>query len=213
MNLANVIVIDDDAFVRSSLTAALKAYGITVVGSGQDFSTALALCNQFSVDVAVIDLDLGPGPTGVDICHSLRNKFQSIGLILLTSYTNPKIADPNMPALPKGTKFVSKSNLENFQVLINEIISSKLKPYSGNKIKPSKSILTNAQLEVLKMVAEGYSTNEIASQRKVSAKAIECLIAKIHKELGLNKSNRLNQRVQLTRAFFKLSGKKPPGAT
>lgn len=212
MNLANVIVIDDDAFVRGSLTAGLRAFGINVVGTGQNFATALELCQTEKVDVAILDLDLGAGPTGIDIGNSLRKKFDSIGLILLTSYTNPKIADPNMPALAKGTRFISKSNLDNFQLLVNEIFSARVKPLSNSNKAFGKNLLSPVQLEVLKKVAEGLSTSEIARQRGVSQKAIEGLIAKIHKELRLEKSKSLNQRVQLTRAYFKLSGKNPPGA-
>lgn len=211
MNLANVIVIDDDAFVRSSLTAALKSYGITVIGTGQDFATALSLCETTPIDVAIIDLDLGPGPSGVQICHSLRQSFPQLGLILLTSYTELKIADPNMPNLPRGTKFLSKSNLSNFQILINNILAAKAKPLAKSNTIPSKSQLTTTQLEVLKMLAEGLTSTEIASRRDVSVKAIEGIISKIHRELGLEKSKIFNQRVQLTRAYFKLTGKNPPG--
>jgi len=212
MNLANVIIIDDDAFVRSSLTAALKSYGISVIGVGQNFSQAKQFCEQAKVDVAIVDLDLGPGPSGVQICHSLRQKFSHLGLILLTSYTDPKIADPNLPSLPRGTRFLSKSNLSNFQVLINEILAAKAKPLAKSIPLINKSQLTLTQLEVLKMLAEGLSSTEIAIRRMVTVKAIEGVIAKIHKELGLEKSKSFNQRVQLTRAYFKLSGKNPPGA-
>ena len=212
MSFANVIVIDDDAFVRSSLTAGLKNYGIDVVGSGQNFQTALDLFKKHQVDVAIVDLDLGPGPNGVDICHSLRKNFPAIGLLLLTSYTDPKIADPNMPNLPRGTRFLSKNNLTDFQILVNEILAAKIKPLAKTQRSSDKHILTAVQLQVLKMVAEGLSSQEIAEQRNVSVKAIEGIISKIHQVLGLEKAKRFNQRVQLTRAYFKLSGRKPPGA-
>ncbi len=212
MNYAKVIVIDDDAFVRSSLTAGLKSYGIEVVGSGQNYLSALDLCKNNKIDVAIVDLDLGPGPNGVDICHSLRKNFSTIGLLLLTSYTDPKIADPTMPSLPKGTRFLSKNNLIDFQFLVNEILASKIKPLAKIHRISQKNTLTSVQLQVLKMVAEGLSTLEIAERRKVSVKAVEGVISKIHQELGLEKTKRFNQRVQLTRAYFKLSGRKPPGA-
>jgi DNA-binding NarL/FixJ family response regulator len=211
MNLADVIVIDDDAFVRSSLTAGLKAYGVNVVGTGQTFASAFEFCTSHKVDVAIVDLDLGQGPSGFDICQSLRRHFPGIGLILLTSYTNLQIADPNMPILPKGTRFLTKSNLNDFQILINEILSVKRKPLSSNKRISNKGTLTSTQIEVLRMLAEGLSTNEIATRRGVSSKAIEGMIAKIHHVLNLEKSKTLNQRVQLARAYFKLSGKSLPG--
>ncbi len=212
MQIANVIIIDDDAFVRSSLTAAFKGFGINVIGSGKNYADALKLCQMNQVDVAIIDFDLGAGPSGIDICNFLRKQFNKIGLILLTSYTDLHIADPTMPTLPKGTRFLSKSNLENFQILIKEVFAAKQKPLASIVFKPNRSGLTQVQLEVLRLIADGYSSSEIAAQRNVSIKAIESSISKIHRQLGLSKSKRLNQRVQLARAFFRLSGKQPPGA-
>jgi DNA-binding NarL/FixJ family response regulator len=212
MSLAHVVIIDDDPFVRSSLSAGFKGFGINVVGSGQNFSQAIEFCRNNKVEVIVIDLDLGPGPNGVDISHSIRKEFPQIGLVLLTSYTDPKMADPNMPQLPKGMRFISKSNLVDFQSLINEVLIAKIKPLKSVINIKSKQMLTDAQLEVLKLVSSGLSTQEIASRRGVSEKAIEGLIAKIHSQLGLEKNRSFNQRVQLTRAYLKLTGKQPPSA-
>ena len=212
MIIAHAVVIDDDAFVRSSLTAGFRSFGIKVVGTAQNFADALDICKKNSVDVAIVDFDLGPGPNGIDICYSLRKIFPDIGLILLTSYRNPKIADPHMLPMPKGTRFISKTDLGDFQILANEVIAVKAKPLSKTFRFVEKSSLTSIQLEVLRMVSEGLSTLEIANRRQVSVKAIEGVISKIHSILNLEKSKSQNQRVQLTRAYLKLSGKKPPGA-
>jgi DNA-binding NarL/FixJ family response regulator len=212
VNIANAIVIDDDAFVRSSLTAGFRPFGIHVVGTAENFAGAIEICLNKSIDVAIVDFDLGPGPNGVDICYSLRKHFPAIGLVLLTSYRNPKIADPYMLPLPKGTRFISKTDLGDFQILVNEVIAAKTKPISKTFRFTEKSALTSVQLEVLRLVSEGLSSSEIAERRQVSVKAIEGVISKIHSTLKLEKSKSLNQRIQLARAFFKLSGRKPPGA-
>lgn len=210
MKIASVIIIDDDAFVRSSLTAALNGFGLNVVGTGQTFSVAMSLCKTNPVDVAIIDFDLGHGPNGFDICVALRKQFPEIGLVLLTSYTDLNYAEPNLPSLPKGTRFITKSNLSDFQLLTSAILSAKHKPLETTKTFRKKSQLTITQIEVLRMLSEGLSTNEIANRRGVSIKAVEGIISKIHNKLGLEKSKSLNQRVQLARAFFNLSGKNLP---
>ena len=212
MKLGNVVVIDDDPFVRSSLTAGLKSFGVVVQSSGENFASVIDVVTKSEIDVAIVDLDLGPGPSGIDICKSLRKAKPKIGLVILTSYTDPKYADPHMQNLPKGTRFLSKTNLTDYQILLNEILIAKIKPLSSISNKFSKNPLTQTQIEVLKMVAEGLSTTEIAQRRGVTPKAIESIISKIHLLLGVEKTSRFNQRVQLAREYFKLSGKKPPGA-
>ena len=215
MELAKVLLIDDDLFTRSTLTAALAAKGIKVVASTDNAAEAVAIVESQSPDVAIVDLDLGPGPSGIDICHALRSKKSNIGLILLTSYTDPRIHDPSNFKLPKGCRFISKNQLTEMRILVEEIVIARNKPFA--QIKPSERSaetpkLTDIQLEVLIAVAQGFSSQEIANLRGVTLKAVEGIIAKTHDALGIKKSKSKNLRVQLARTYFEITGKKPPNA-
>lgn len=213
MALARVLLIDDDLFTRSSLTAALNGVGMNVVASAENGSSGIAAMKSSNPEVAVVDLDLGPGPSGIDISNALRMHNPLIGLVLLTSYTDPRVHDPSNSQLPKGCRFLSKTEMTDIRVLVQEILIARNKPLSVNKNKRSTvNRLTDSQLEVLIAVAHGLSSAEIAANRGVSVKAIEAMIAKIHSLLGITKSKSLNQRVQLARTYFQLSGRKPPGA-
>lgn len=213
MELASVVLIDDDLFTRTTLTAALAGSGINVLSVAENGSIGLEAVKNLNPDVVIADLDLGPGPSGIDICHAIRMTKPSIGLILLTSFTDPRIHDPANSSLPRGCRFVSKSGLQDIKVLVQEILIARNKPLQGSQLKKAReNLLSDTQIEVLIAVSQGLSTAEIASQRGVTEKAIEGMIAKIHSTLGISRSKSLNQRVQLARLYFKLSGKKPPGA-
>jgi DNA-binding NarL/FixJ family response regulator len=213
MELASVLLIDDDLFTRTALSAALSARGINVLAVTNTAADALEKLKTLDPEVAIVDLDLGPGPSGIDICHALRAFKPNLGLILLTSYTDPRIHDPSNSQLPKGCRFISKSELDDFKVLLEEIIIARNKPFAAPKPrKASNHKLTDVQLEVLIAVAQGLSSTEIAASRGVSVKAIEGIIAKTHSALGISKSKSINQRVQLARAYFQLTGKTPPNA-
>lgn len=213
MELASVVLIDDDLFTRTTLTAALAGSGISVLSVAENGSIGLEAVKNLNPDVVIADLDLGPGPSGIDICHAIRMTKPSIGLILLTSFTDPRIHDPANSSLPRGCRFVSKSELQDIKVLVQEILIARNKPLQGSQLKKAReNLLSDTQIEVLIAVSQGLSTAEIASQRGVTEKAIEGMIAKIHSTLGISRSKSLNQRVQLARLYFKLSGKKPPGA-
>ncbi|CAB4935686.1 unannotated protein [freshwater metagenome] len=213
MALASVLLIDDDMFTRTTLSAALSARGISVLACTDNAAMALESLLALNPDVAIVDLDLGPGPSGIDICHALRVHKPNLGLILLTSYTDPRIHDPSNSQLPKGCRFISKSELSDFKVIIEEIIISRNKPFAAATARKAADYkLTDIQLEVLIAVAQGLSSAQIATNRGVSVKAIEGIIAKTHTALGINKSKTLNLRVQLARAYFQLTGKMPPHA-
>lgn len=213
MALASVLLVEDDVFTRSTLSAALVGANFEVKAQVGKASDAIDAVKRFSIDVAIIDLDLGAGATGIDIAIALREHNPVIGIIILTSYTDPRVMNPHSRVLPKGSKFLTKSNLTDFAPLVRTILELKALPLSGKTEKRSEKVdFTANQLIVLQSVAEGLTTKEIASRTGVSEKAVEGTISRLHSMLDLPKDSSSNPRVQLARAYFALSGKKPPGA-
>ena len=211
--LASVLLVEDDVFTRSTLSAALVGANFEVKAQVGKASDAVDAVKRFSIDVAIIDLDLGAGATGIDIAIALREHNPIIGIIILTSYTDPRVMNPHSRVLPKGSKFLTKSNLTDFAPLVRTILELKALPLSGKTEKRSEKVdFTANQLIVLQSVAEGLTTKEIASRTGVSEKAVEGTISRLHSMLDLPKDSSSNPRVQLARAYFALSGKKPPGA-
>jgi len=211
--LASVLLVEDDVFTRSTLSAALVGANFEVKAQVGKASDAIDAVKRFSIDVAIIDLDLGAGATGIDIAIALREHNPIIGIIILTSYTDPRVMNPHSRVLPKGSKFLTKSNLTDFAPLVRTILELKALPLSGKTEKRSEKVdFTANQLIVLQSVAEGLTTKEIASRTGVSEKAVEGTISRLHSMLDLPKGSSSNLRVQLARAYFALSGKKPPGA-
>jgi DNA-binding NarL/FixJ family response regulator len=212
MALASVLLVEDDVFTRSTLAAALVGANFEVKAQVGKAADAIQAVRKFSIDVAIIDLDLGIGANGIDIAIALRDSNPRIGIIILTSYTDPRVVNPNSPELPKGSKFLTKSLLTVFSPLVRTILEVKVLPLSGETEKRiQKVVFTANQIIVLQGVAEGLTTKEIASRMGVSEKAIEGTITRLHSMLKLPKKSTLNPRVQLARAYFQLSGKKPPG--
>ena len=212
MATASVLLVEDDTFLRSTLGAALVGANIEVKGQVAKASDAIRAATKFSIDVAILDLDLGPGANGIDIAIALREINPRLGIIILTSYSDPRVANPNSLSLPKGSRFLTKSSLNDFSILIKAILELKNQPLSNkNASKIERVEFSENQLSVLQGVAEGLTTKEIAIRAGVSEKAIEGTITRLHLMLELPKKPFLNPRVQLARAYFQLSGKKPPG--
>ena len=212
MALASVLLIEDDVFSRSTLSAALVGANFEVKAEVANAKESLAAVKKFSIDVAIIDLDLGPGANGIDIAYVLREVNPQIGIIILTSYSDPRVANPDSLPLPKSAKFITKSKLTDIQPLTRAIVELKQHPNSKKSSTEENRVdLTENQLVVLQAVADGLTTKEIAKRLGVSEKAIEGTITRIHAVLELPKSDALNSRVQLARAYFELAGKKPPG--
>lgn len=212
MALARVILIEDDLFTRSTLSALLGHRGFEVVGQTESVEEALLIQDLYAPEVALVDLDLGPGPNGIDVATALRRVNPNIGIVMLTTFIDPRFTGTTNLPLPKGTRFLTKGELNDVSILVTSILQVTRNPLSPSRqLKRSSALLTEGQIEILRLVSEGHTTASIAITRGVSEKSIEATLARIHSSLGLIKTKQLNPRVQLTRAFLSLTGKKPTG--
>lgn len=201
-----VLIVEDDAFSRTTLVDALKRQGLTIVGTTDNAKDALTLAQEFEPNVALCDLDLGVGPTGLDVAHALRRISPNIGIIMLTSYRDPRLVDPKLPALPLGAILMNKKELTSMAILGMQINAAATHPKKKRKETWDKSgkfqSLSTVQIEILKAVADGRSTADIAKNREVSEQSIEKTIQRICRNLEIPATSDRSQRIQLVRAFF-----------
>jgi DNA-binding NarL/FixJ family response regulator len=211
MGLANVVIVEDDAFMRTMLSAALTAGGLLVQGSGSSAKFALDTQAAKKVEVAILDIDLGAGPTGVDVAYALREADPNIGIVLLTSFSDPRLSAAQGMRLPAGTRYLTKSTIQDLSKLLTIVLQAKFAPLKDVGTDGLGRLeLTMQQISALKLVASGATNGEIARQLEISEKAVEHLISRINDNLGLDKSTSVNTRVQLVRKFSDLTGGQLP---
>jgi DNA-binding NarL/FixJ family response regulator len=211
MGLANVVIVEDDAFTRTMLSAALTAGGLLVQGSGSTAKFALDTQAAKKVEVAILDIDLGAGPTGVDVAYALREADPNIGIVLLTSFSDPRLSAAQGMRLPAGTRYLTKSTIQDLSKLLTIVLQAKFAPLKDVGTDGLGRLeLTMQQISALKLVASGATNGEIARQLEISEKAVEHLISRINDNLGLDKSTSVNTRVQLVRKFSDLTGGQLP---
>ena len=207
VKLARVMIIDDDPFIRSTMESALRSSGFDTV-SFSNARESLASFRDFKPEIALLDLDLGIGPTGIDLAHALRKIDSQIGIIFLTTYLDPRFADVRNKSLPQGARYLVKSEVENIAQIISVVLQTKHRPYNQNINHMNKySELTDLHIEIWKAVTDGFSSSEIADQRGISEKAVEATLARIYLYLGIKKDKTNNPRIMLVNAFKAMSGK------
>jgi len=209
MASTRVLVVDDHPFALATLTAALSGRGIDV----RDASTArdaLTLALDSRPSVALLDLDLGPGPTGIDLAYALRKELPALGICILTSYRDPRLAGVGLPTLPIGSLYLCKSDVRDVSTIVDTITILEHAPLTRRpplQLATGPTVaLTDTQMEVFLLVGEGVTTPEIAKQRGVSTGAIEQTITRICERLEIPKDASRNQRVQLVQALHRLRG-------
>jgi len=199
-----LLVVDDDDFSRTTVSAALAGQGIDIVTVANGVAEAMR-APLADVDVAVLDLDLGDGPTGIDLAHALRRVHPTIGIVLLTSFSDPRLLASSIADLPEASAYVVKQSLTDIRMLTTAIAGCS-PGAAGSATPPPRVPLTDAQIETLRLLAYGLSNSEIARVRVVTEKSVEQAIKRAAVALDVGSGPTANQRVALARAFFDLTG-------
>ena len=203
-----VLVVENDPFTLTSLVNALEYQRVPVAGAVATAREALELQQSASFEVALLDLDLGVGPTGIDLAHALRIRQPDIGIVILSTYRDPRLVGPGVTAPPRGTVYLSKQDVHDFDQVVRSLLVAGARPME-RRGAPAASLpaLTEIQLEVLQGIAAGMSTQAIADQRCVTPKAVEQVISRLYEILDVRRDGAHNQRVRLARAYLQLVGK------
>lgn len=203
-----VLVVDDDSFTLTTVCATLEYLRFAVVGRATSAREAVRLQKSTGAHVALLDLDLGPGPTGIDLAHALRLAQPDLGIVLLSTYRDPRLVAPGTVAPPIGTGYLAKGDVTD-AVQLRELISAVVRDPRRQRAWSTAAMpeLSELQIQVLRSLAAGSSTQAIAAERGVSTSAVEQTITRLYEAFDMPRDPDLNQRVRLARAYLELAGK------
>ncbi len=207
--LRRVLLVDDDPLMTRLLCGVLeqKGFEVNAAGSAADARDALV---AFDPDIALIDLELGGGPSGVDMAHLIHKQHPGVVIIILTRY--PDLATAGFPdaTLPPGAGFIRKDLVEDpdqIVAAIDAVVAERADVVRHDRDgSPAFGMLTRAQLEVLTLMSQGFDNDAIATRRGCSVSSVANLIAEIYKRLGIDPRGELNPRVEAVRQFAQVSG-------
>lgn len=203
---ARVLVVDDDDFTRTLVTTLVESLGHSVVARAGTVSEAMALADTGGPDLALLDLDLGEGPTGLDLAHGLRRLKPNIAIVMLTTYGDPTWMGQHREP-PKGARYVVKGNVNDTQVLADAIASALKDPLAiGARIR-NDTPLNEGQWEILRLVAAGYTNAEIARRRSLTEDSVNKAVTRLVRQLNIEVSKDDNARVLLSQTYNQMTGR------
>ena len=209
---ARVLVVDDDSFTRTALEGLLRNCGFGQLLTCEGVGAAMAALEVFNPQLAIVDLDLGEGPNGMDLVEVLRRKLPDLGIVVLSTYASPRLLGITSSQIPAEVVYLVKSDIESAEVLLGALrhcwetdhdLNDDSAQISGMKI-PSK--MSDQHIQIMRLVAHGHSNAEIAERLVVSERTVEKSISRLIKSLNLNTDKSQNQRVKITQAYFGMAG-------
>lgn len=199
-----VLIVEDDAFTRALVGESLANAGM-VVKTAENYAVATEILNEYEPNVVVSDLDLGPGPSGADLLTRVHEERPWVGLVALTSHGSATLAVGSGHELPEGVVYIVKSrmgSISDVQQAIESAITHAQVRHDHEAVDAEPLIeLSQAQAEILHLMAEGYSNAGIAERRGTSMRAAESLVQRTMQAMGIEADSQLNSRVRAVRMW------------
>jgi DNA-binding NarL/FixJ family response regulator len=205
-----VVVVEDEPFLRSLISDALTNAGFEVEAFGNAADAMRRLAKR-DPDAAILDIDLGPGPTGLDIGEFLLAKSPGTAVVYLTMLSDPRVINPESGKVDSRAAYLNKRKISNTEELLDALEAvlhdDDISEFRHDQDPASPiSQLSKSQLKVLKLVAKGLTNQQIADERGRSLSATEAIISRTFAALGIDISRDSNGRILAVREFFVQAG-------
>ena len=192
-----ILIADDHGVLRAGLRALLNAEpGLEVVGEAADGRTALHLAAELRPDVALMDLSM-PGLDGIQVTRQLKETLPGTRVLILTVHEDESLLREAIQAGASG--YIIKRAVES--ELINAIravysgdlyvhptltraLLRDLSPAPASDQAPTEP-LTPREIDVLRLIAQGYTNRQVAEKLHVSVRTVESHRANLTGKLGI----------------------------
>jgi DNA-binding NarL/FixJ family response regulator len=193
----NVLLLDDHAVVRDGLQALLATQkDIRVVGSFGDAARAVAFAAQTPPHVAVLDIAM-PGADGIEAARRIHDLCPDTHILMLSMHASPEHVYQALRAGASG--YVLKESAGNEVVAAVRAVHSGLR-FLSEKLSPRAlddyirerdpdhplERLSRRELQVLKLIVEGNTSNQVAALLGLSPKSIDTYRSRMMAKLGID---------------------------
>jgi len=198
---SNILVVEDHELTRFGLKTAFEACDyVDTIFEAESGELAIEVVENNKIDLVIMDLGL-PGINGIEATKIIKQKFPDIKVVILTSHDDVQEVLNTLKAgansycskeiNPKRLTEVVQSVLDGaswFDPSIAHIVleAASKSQQIENTLSDKNYGLTSREAQILKLITEGYSNNEIANQLFVSINTTKAHVASILQKLEVD---------------------------
>jgi DNA-binding NarL/FixJ family response regulator len=193
---SKIFLVDDHPLVREWLTNLIeKSPDLTVCGEAEDAATALSAIGETKPALAIVDLSLGSG-SGIDLIRSIRSAFPNVAIIVLSMHDERVYAERSIRAGARGY-IMKRETAKKIIEAIHEVLRGNLylskqmtelivqKAVSEQNEAAQIGQLSDRELEVFRLLGQGYEINEIAKMLDVNVKTVHTYCTRMKEKLKI----------------------------
>jgi DNA-binding NarL/FixJ family response regulator len=199
-----VLIVDDHPIVRQGLAQLInQEKDLEVCGQAEEAHEAMQAIHQLQPDLVIVDIAL-KDTSGMELIKDLKVRYPNLPVLTLSMHDEAVYGERALRAGAKGY-IMKQEATENVVTAIRRVLAgevyvsnrmaasmvSKLVGGGARAIGSPAETLSDRELEVFRMIGEGYSTREMAEKLHLSIKTIETYRAHIKDKLGLQDANEL----------------------
>jgi NarL family two-component system response regulator LiaR len=192
-----VLVVDDHRIVREGIRSLMEDIeDIQVVGEARNGNEGVELVDSLNPDVVLMDLMM-PQMDGLEATRQITEKHPVTHVLVLTSFIADEKVFPAIKAGARGYLLKDTGSKELIDAIrkvhrgepslapeiAQKVLSEIRQPASGEQ--PTPEPLTERELQVLKLVAQGWSNKQIASELNISLHTVRTHVNRILSKLHL----------------------------
>lgn len=194
MKTTRIVLADDQLLIRVGIRAIVDTLpGYQIVAECADGHETIAAIRQLQPDVVLLDIAM-PGPTGIEVARTIRQLDSHTRILVLSSIDRQEVVEQ---ALAAGVNsyllkdFVLEELVQALAMTLDgkSFLSPKLRAMSllsDTESEPGRSArLTTRQTEILRHVASGRTTKEIARELGISPKTVEFHRSRLMERIGV----------------------------
>jgi len=201
-----IVVVDDHPIVRQGLAELVnREDDLMVCGQAEDAHQAMQVIKTLKPDMAIVDISLKE-TSGMELIKDIKARYPSLSVLALSMHDESMYAERVLRAGAEG--YIMKAEAtENIVMAIRKVISGQI--YLSDRMAPKMvrklvgpgakvgvsaiERLSDRELEVFRLIGQGYTTRQIAENLHLSIKTIETYRAHIKEKLNLANAAKLLQ--------------------
>jgi len=193
MDTYNIILADDHHIIIDGIRSVLQYTPFTVVAEAKDGQEALDIISQNPENYQVLISDIGmPVLSGTELCKTVKQNFPYIKVLMLSMYGSELVVEEALKAGTDG--FILKNSgktqlLQALEKITNNenYYAEEIIPVIYSHLKKEKSnTLTPHELEILKLIVQEFSREQIADKLCISVRTFDNHRIKILEKTGCN---------------------------